>query len=217
MARCTKEEALETRDRILDAGEQIFYAKGVANTSLADVAEAAGVTRGAIYWHFRNKSDLFNAMCERVRLPLETMVESSDSDEKGDPLGQLRDSFVFVLKEAAHNPHYRKVFAILFHKCEFVDPSDPIVLRRQEWFGKGMQTIERILRNAMAKGQLPPDLDPALARTALLAHIDGLLSDWLFMPESFDLPGNAARLIDASIEMLRCAHSLRRTPGAGSR
>ena len=70
MARCTKEQALETRTRILDAAEDVFNANGVSKTSLADVAAAAGLTRGAIYWHFANKTDLFAAMCQRVRQPM---------------------------------------------------------------------------------------------------------------------------------------------------
>ena len=71
MVRRTKEEAQETRNRILDTAEQVFVKKGVSNTSLAQLAEAAGVTRGAIYWHFRNKADLFDAMMSRVVLPME--------------------------------------------------------------------------------------------------------------------------------------------------
>jgi len=44
MVRRTKEEALETRNRILDAAEHVFYEKGVSRTSLADIAQTAGVT-----------------------------------------------------------------------------------------------------------------------------------------------------------------------------
>lgn len=212
MARCTKEEALETRDRILDAAEHVFHTQGVSNTSLAEVAEAANVTRGAIYWHFRNKSDLFNAMCERVRLPLETMVEASAAEAEADPLGQLRNSCIFVLTDAERNPHSRKVFDILFHKCEFVDAEDPIFVRRREWFLKGMTTIERILRNAVTKGQLPADLDTKLACMALLANIDGLLNNWLFAQDSFDLADNAEKLIDACIDTVRFAPSFRKSP-----
>ena len=58
MVRRTKEEAQETRNSILDAAERVFFEKGVSRTSLADIAQAAGVTRGAIYWHFAHKSDL---------------------------------------------------------------------------------------------------------------------------------------------------------------
>ncbi|MDP9108966.1 MAG: TetR family transcriptional regulator, partial [Pseudomonadota bacterium] len=104
MARSTKTEAVETRRRILDAAEQIFHVLGVPRTSLGDIATAAQVSRGAIYWHFANKAELFNAMYERVRLPMEAMVEDAEAEQdaqrgqanngtlKADPLGQLRSA-----------------------------------------------------------------------------------------------------------------------------
>ena len=65
MVRRTKEDALATRSSLLDAAELLFQAQGVSRTSLADIAREAGTTRGAIYWHFKDKADLFNAMMER--------------------------------------------------------------------------------------------------------------------------------------------------------
>lgn len=209
MARCTKEESLETRSRLLDAAENVFHTQGVARTSLADVAAAANVTRGAIYWHFKNKSDLLGAMCERVQLPMEAMVEASASERVDDPLGNLRATCVFVLQEAVRNPHSRKVFGILFHKCEFVDDAEPLFVRQRKSFLQGSANIERIIRNAIAKGQLPQDLDAGLAGISFHAMLDGLLNNWLFSPVSFDLAGNAEKLIDAGLDMLRTASSLR--------
>ncbi|WP_141397381.1 TetR family transcriptional regulator, partial [Polaromonas sp. AER18D-145] len=71
MVRRTKEDALATRHKLLDAAEHLFQAQGVSRTSLQDIARRAGATRGAVYWHFKDKADLFNAMMERVTLPLE--------------------------------------------------------------------------------------------------------------------------------------------------
>ena len=65
MVRRTKDAALETRAHILDTAEEVFQKKGVSSTSLDDIARAAGVTRGAIYWHFKNKADLFDALMQR--------------------------------------------------------------------------------------------------------------------------------------------------------
>jgi TetR/AcrR family acrAB operon transcriptional repressor len=62
LVRRTKEEALATRHRLLDAAELLFQAQGVSRTTLNDIARQAGATRGAIYWHFKDKADLFNAM-----------------------------------------------------------------------------------------------------------------------------------------------------------
>lgn len=72
MARKTKQQALETRQHILDVAMRLFSQQGVSATSLAQIAQAAGVTRGAIYWHFKDKSDLFGEIWE--------LSESSISD-----------------------------------------------------------------------------------------------------------------------------------------
>ena len=66
MVRRTKEEAQETRSAILEAAERAFYERGVARTTLADIATLAGVTRGAIYWHFSNKADVVQAMLDSL-------------------------------------------------------------------------------------------------------------------------------------------------------
>ncbi|HEY4541615.1 MAG TPA: TetR family transcriptional regulator [Noviherbaspirillum sp.] len=212
MARSTKEEAQETRNRILDAAEEVFHRQGVAHTSLADVAAAAEVTRGAVYWHFKNKADLFNAMCERVRLPMEEMIEAGSAREADDPLGALRAGLVFCIMQATRNPHSRKVFDILFHRCEFVDETDPVYARQTDVSQRGQKQLERTLMHAIARGQLPTDLDTKLATVALKAHLSGLLHTWLFNPRSFNLATQAERLVDACLHMLKSAETLRK-PG----
>ena len=66
MARRTKEDAQATRTALLDAAERVFQQRGVSRTSLNEIAQAAGVTRGALYWHFKDKAALFNAMMEHA-------------------------------------------------------------------------------------------------------------------------------------------------------
>lgn len=209
MARATKEEAQETRNRLLDAAENVFHQNGVVRTSLAEIAQAAQVTRGAIYWHFKNKDDLFDAMCERVLQPIEAAIQESADAAGSDPLGQLRASCLFVLQEAAGNPHTHKVLSILFHRCEYVEGAGVSMSRRQEAFHTGTDNIERILKNAVSRNQLPPGLDTRLAATMFHASWSGLLNNWLFSPGSFDLARDADRLVNACVDNLRGAHSLR--------
>ncbi len=66
MARKTKEESQKTRDGILDAAERVFLEKGVGTTAMADLADAAGVSRGAVYGHYKNKIEVCLAMCDRA-------------------------------------------------------------------------------------------------------------------------------------------------------
>ncbi|WP_343583143.1 TetR family transcriptional regulator [Herbaspirillum sp.] len=208
MARSTKEEALETRSRILDAAELVFHERGVSHTSLADVAKAADVTRGAIYWHFKNKSDLFDAMCERVTLPMEAVLEENASPQVADPLGQFLRSGVYVLTLAATDEHCRRVFDIIYNKCEFADHNDPILVRQRECHADGMLRLGQILANAIARGQLPATLNIRLARQMAHSTFSGLLADWFFAPDSFDLVKDGEQILAASLHALKIAPSL---------
>ena len=91
MARKTKEEAQETRNAILDAAELVFQEHGVSHTSLAEIAAAAGVTRGAVYWHFANKADLFDALILRVFEPLEAKLVELQSNWEENLMFPARD------------------------------------------------------------------------------------------------------------------------------
>lgn len=64
MARKTREESLAIKHRILDAAELVLLEQGVAQTAMADLAEAAGMSRGAVYGHYRNKMEVCLALCD---------------------------------------------------------------------------------------------------------------------------------------------------------
>jgi TetR/AcrR family acrAB operon transcriptional repressor len=203
MARKTKEDALETRSQLLDAAEKVFFEKGFGQTSLMDIAEAADLTRGAIYWHFKNKSDLFEAMADRVRLPLESLVEACAEPQEVDPLGKLREFWIQILKEITRNTRKRRVLTILFFKCELNNEAKQLELRRQAGHIDYIQHTEQCLQNAVKKGQLPNNLNIQQAAIANHALLAGLISNWLFLPTSFDLSSYAEAMVDSYIFLLQ--------------
>ena len=214
MVRRTKEEALETRAGILDAAEQVFFEKGVSRTSLADIAQAAGVTRGAIYWHFANKGDLFNEMFDRVLLPLDELKAASVNPVEADPLGRLIEICTVCLRDTAADPRRRRVFDILFLKCEFVEEMGPVMARYQSNMREGLRKLEVGLRNAISKGQMPADLNTRLAATMLHAFVGGSLRDMLLLPESDDFDVHAQQMVEAMFDALRLSPALRTGGGA---
>ena len=214
MARRTKEEALETRNRILDAAEHVFFEKGVSRSSLADIAQAAGVTRGAIYWHFENKGDLFTAMFDRVVLPLDEMKAATVDPDELDPLGRIKDLCALCLRDTATDARRRRVFEILFLKCEFVEEMGPVMARHQDNMREGLMRIEEGLRNAMSKGQLPASLDAPRAARVLHSFITGALRDMAILPDMFDVAHNAEQHVEAMLDALRHSPALRVDPAA---
>ena len=216
MARRTKVEAQETRNRILDTAEEVFRDHGVASTSLADIADAAGVTRGAIYWHFRNKGDLFAAMLDRVALPMEEMIRRAADASTADPLSSLRACCVHVLRQTAQDRRCRRVFEILVRKCEYVDELASLSQRILQCRAQGLEMMARALRNAVRRGQLPTQVNTRRAALGLHAYVDGLIYDWLLDPGYFALDREAGALVDQYLDGLRATPPRRVASAPGS-
>ena len=152
MARRTKAEAETTRAAILDAAEQLFFQFGVSRTTLEKIAQAANVTRGAIYWHFANKADVFNAMLERVRLPFQHLLAEVDSNPHVDPFLQVRDLMVNALQMIANSEQLHRVLTIVFHRCEYLDELNPAVNKQDELDAQTIAVMQRAFARAEQAG-----------------------------------------------------------------
>ena len=187
MARRTKEEAQATRSHILDTAELVFQERGVSRTSLNDIALAAGLTRGAIYWHFKDKADLFNAMLSRVTLPMEQLVHASDDPQLDAPVDHILESFVDALRKTVHDPQVRRVFDIATNKIEYVDELDKVWERHRQAHADMLAHVESGLKRAVQRGQIVLRRPARTVAIGLHALIDGLIRTWLLEPDSFDL------------------------------
>ncbi|MFO6296427.1 multidrug efflux transporter transcriptional repressor AcrR [Rahnella selenatireducens] len=212
MARKTKSQALETRQHILDAAVREFSARGVSSTSLTDIANAAGVTRGAIYWHFRNKVELFNAIWEAYESQIKVLELEYQTKFPNNPLRILREILIYILVATVTDPQRKALMEIIFHKCEFVGEMTSVHEARKSLYMEGYGKIERILERCINEKQLPATLDTRQAAVILRAYLTGLMENWLFIPESFDLQRNSERFVDTYLDMLRHSSYLMLSP-----
>lgn len=208
MARKTKQQALETRNQILDAAIARFSEFGVSSTSLADIAAAAGVTRGAIYWHFKNKTDLLNEIWAQSESGLEDVEQEYQSKYPDDPLSVMRAMLCYVFQATARDRRRRALLEIIFHKCEFVGEMLPLQLMQQNLYLECYEKIEDVLAHCIEAGQLPAGLNVRRAAIIIRGYITGIMENWLFMPESFDIQEDEPVLVDALIDMLKISPGL---------
>jgi TetR/AcrR family acrAB operon transcriptional repressor len=186
LARHTKEEALATRHRLLDAAELLFQAQGVSQTSLQQIAQRAGATRGAIYWHFKDKADLFNAMMERVTLPLEAAAQATGQSE-ADPLREVERVLVAALKLMTTDLQVRRVFEVATHKVEYTAEMQSVQQRHLDARNACVTDFERALRLAARRQHVRLAVPAAVAAQGLHALVSGLIQNWLLDPDAFEL------------------------------
>ncbi|MDR6756751.1 TetR/AcrR family acrAB operon transcriptional repressor [Mycoplana sp. BE70] len=200
--RRTKAEAEATRQQILCAAERVFFRKGVSTATMEDVAKAAGVTRGAIYWHFANKTALFMELYKSVPLPQEDMVARELESEDADVLAVVERAAAGWLDALSTDEQRQRILTILL-RCDYSGEFAPVLEKQQHVDDDHMCKLESALTRAAAKGQLGACWTPKSASSALRWMMKGLCSEWLLYGRRFDLAREGREGVRRMIASLR--------------
>lgn len=209
--RRTKAQAQETREALLLAALETFHQRGVARASLHEIAQAAGVTRGALYWHFKNKGELFDALFLRIFCEFSQRLDEDIRDNAPGLLQTLRQALVNMFERLEHNDVHRKFCHILHLKCEHIEDNAAIleVIKRYHLMWK--EQIHAALGLCTRQGALPADLDLSMAAAYLKSALFGFMRLYLEQPERFGPGQTAPRLVDATLYALQHSPTLRLT------
>lgn len=189
--------ASDTRDRIIASAARIFSQKGFQRASLDQVAADAGLTKGAIYWHFKSKNDLFFAILDS-RLRQDTAPLLGDLHklltEGGDARAALAAMFEAGMQRCTTDPDWPR----LYLEC-LVLARDPDVRQRLSAFYDEVWTVSRGFTSQLqAHGLTHPGIDPQVAAVFWTALFDGLVLAWSVKGEALDFP----RLLPPMFRML---------------
>jgi len=203
--RRTKDDAAQTRVSIILAAAEMFHRHGVAGTSMEHVAAAAGITRGAIYWHFRNKTELFIAVREQEKLPLINFMDlESQHSTSDDPLLDLERALTGIIDRLAASAFLKQVHQIIAFRCEYVDellPAFEHIYRspRQPF----LKMLARSYRAAQKSGVLGMNGAPLHLAQDTAAFMQGVLTTWLVDDGSPAATRRSRRMIRLHIKMRR--------------
>ena len=192
--RTQAERAAETREALIASARPLFAAAGFADVALETIVRAAGVTRGALYHHFADKTELFAAVFERVEGEVATqMGEAIAAANETDPVEVMRLGAGFWL-DACSNPEIQRIVLV----------DAPAVLGWARWTEIGNRYNTGLVRelptNAAETGRIPAQPIEATALTMLGAIREATL--YVARAEDHDLARQEAgavmdRLIDA--------------------
>lgn len=204
MVRKTKEEAQLTRQQIIDAAREVFLKRGVNRTTLQDIAKQAGVTRGAVYWHFSNKNELFHAMRDQVFLPLiDRMDDTLLVEEMLDPLASIEHFLCGTIQILEENLPIRQTYEIMMVKCEYVDDFEDVLQQILSNCSGVLDKLELVYKRARGQGQLHASHDPAALALDTHLFFVGLLNMWVKDTQGVRFRHQAMQLIKSHIQLRR--------------
>lgn len=178
MARKTLEESEQTRLRLMEAGTRMFAKYGYAYSTLEDIAKCAGLSRGAVYWHFKGKRELLLSIMNAWVLPLEGFFVPTAHPAQG------FEHFARALNDTLNVQHHRDFCTILLKDGEIGAPECPVVIRwrvaRQNL--RTQLTLLLIALGEMSAQRTKSQLNALVHLMAL--SITGLVIESLHNPES---------------------------------
>jgi TetR/AcrR family acrAB operon transcriptional repressor len=178
--RRTKEEAAKTREAIVTAALACFERHGLAQSTMGQIAAEAGVTKGAVYWHFNNKREIFHALREQVSLPLLDRADTALLHANGVPglqrVERFLESTVTVLEEDRRT---REALGVMLFKCEYVDSLADELDDGRRNTRRLAESLEAAYAEAQREGTLRADLTPRVAALDSLIFLTGLTRLWL--------------------------------------
>ena len=185
--RRTRKEAEQTRKNILEAALVVFHDKGVSSASLVEIADRAGVTRGAVYWHFRDKQDLYFALYDSLTEEYEARPEDYGKKEYADLddfIADVRRPLVLLKTDA----RFRMFFSIVYSRMEYVEAMAPIIENEQRKQRALVEAFIHALDNLQNRGFIDADVDTRRFAYILYSFVDGAFDsvsfDSGFYPDS---------------------------------
>ncbi|MDQ1354842.1 MAG: TetR/AcrR family transcriptional regulator, acrAB operon repressor [Acidobacteriota bacterium] len=194
----TKEDAALTRQMVLDAALKVFSRKGFSQATLEEVAREAGLTRGAIYWHFKNKNEMFGAVLEvlyeRSRERVIKVLQSGQS-----PLLKIRQLIGEFLRIISNEDEFRIIEE--FHMLEFQKTKEvkELCKQHQEKMTQMRAEIQALIIEGIASGDFDNRLDPTITTWALISYLAGMKTAWLSGIGEISIRENAEKLVDIFI------------------
>ncbi|WP_150461153.1 TetR family transcriptional regulator [Nesterenkonia ebinurensis] len=161
MPRASAAAAAQTALQVLDSATDLFASRGFAEVSLDDVAQASGVTRGAVYHHYRNKTGLFRAVADRLQTYVAEVVIEAAEEAGTDPTDQLKAGSHAFLDAITAAP----VVRILL-----IDA--PSVIGWQEWRRLDAENSAAHLREALREVGVSEEL-----LDAMTAQLSGAMNE----------------------------------------
>lgn len=202
MVRRTKYAAEITRQKILDAAESCFHDTGVSKTTLDMIAERAGCTRGAIYWHFRGKNELFCQVVERTPLLLLSELEMISKQTTTRPIKVMYFCLCRTLENLQANIHMRNTIDLLLIKRPIPDEMSTEYMQEGNLTSELIRLISDIFERGKSSGELNTHINSETLASLVFFIFSGLVRLYIISPDDTNLFKNGQQLLKLMVTEL---------------
>jgi AcrR family transcriptional regulator len=165
-----------TRKRILNAAINIFAEKGYHDTRVDEIVDFSETSKGAVYFHFPSKQDIFLGLVDEFVQILENRIKSGISEETGG-INKVNAALLACMETFGHYQKLAKIFLI-----QAVGLGSIFETKRQTIHDRFMRLIKGYLDEAVRDGDIPP-IDTEIAAITWMGAINEVVIRWVYNGE----------------------------------
>lgn len=195
--RRTKEEAEQTKNKILSAAIKVMNKKGISSTRFEDIAKEAKFTRGAVYHYFKSKNEILYAIHENNKKKLFQLFEKY-LNETIDPVISLKNGLKEIFAKFEEDKEFRAVEE-LFLKVEFTsliredkDLNSLFNKDKDETIAKMLELVKR----GQESGSMRKDIEAENLGHAIISFYIGFISLWFMQLRQFSIKEKSSDYVD---------------------
>lgn len=189
-----------TYNKILRASAECFSRNGFNGTTMDQIAKKARVSKGTLYWHFKNKEELFVKLKERhISQVLQTLEKLFASTENFD--SKLARGF--ELSFSSLTPRQRKKARLNMEFWATAPKISGLSKMLNHQYNRLQALLQSTIEEAIIKGELRREIDPKSLSAILLATLDGLELHWTILEKNFDWQKIHATLCEVVLNGLK--------------
>ena len=172
-----------TEQKILEAALDLFFKKGYTATSINEITESVGLTKGALYSHFKSKEELLHTLFQKYRENfLENFIKSL-AEHDGDAVSKLHYTITFYARFGQENLRLIAFLNFISHELKNNEDFEYIL---KNLYREQRVVISDLIRIGINQGLIKKDLDPEMTAMTFMALNDGILHHWMINRNSLD-------------------------------
>ena len=199
MVKKTKREALQTKRALIDSAIIMFRKKGYSDTTLEDIASNAGLTRGALYWHFKGKAEIFRYIYEGLTKKLDEIMSRTIDDENAtlnSVADYLKESFNMLKKDF----DVMITLELLILKTELSGELKSVAERDKKYVCTQVDKISSLIEKHIKANNINSDLDSREAALSIMVMHRGLALIYITNRHIIPHDESYIRIIDSFVQ-----------------
>ena len=197
----TKEEAEITRKLIIEKAVELFKLKGFASTTLEEIAQQTKVTRGAIYWHFKDKLDIVNELIEKEHKRLSELLKELFGQNLP-PFTKLENIIAEIIKNFYRKKSFQNFIDLTWFKIEYTQLSK-LKTTKAELNAYFMENLKILIYEAQKIGNIKTNLSAQDIALTLTTMINGIYRLFFILPDQINNQKEAKKLFDTYLSLIK--------------